>query len=78
MLPFRKGDIYLFPDSLKAAIYTLVALELSGRQRPSVICAGCGSYFIPGHGRQRFCEDACRKRSWHQKHKKEVQDGRSY
>lgn len=69
VLPFRKGEIFMFPDSLLAAVYTLFAMELSGRQRPAIICHGCDKYFIPKHGRQQFCEEACRKRKWYRDHK---------
>ena len=44
VLPYRKSEIYFFPDCLRGALYTLFMLELSGRQRPAMLCArpGCG------------------------------------
>ena len=65
VLPFNKGEILMFPDSLLSAMYTLFALELSGRQRPSIECAGCGVYFPPQHGSQRYCRQSCRKQRWY-------------
>ncbi len=64
VLVWRPGEIVLWPDSLLAAMYAQFALELTGRTRPAQQCPGCGIYFIPSHGRQRYCEEACRKRHW--------------
>jgi hypothetical protein len=60
----REG-LYFAPDSLLASLYTLFALELSGRDRQRTLCArdGCGRYFIVRHKRQRYCNDNCRKRA---------------
>ena len=72
VLPFRDGAIYFSPNSLLSAIYIHFALELSGHDRPSVVCArpGCGNYFSPHHGRQKYCSVACRKSAYDQKNKK--------
>jgi hypothetical protein len=64
VLPFRQGDVYLFPDCLLAAMYVLFALEVSGKQRPAQMCRECGRYFVPQHGLQQYCEDRCRKRRY--------------
>lgn len=66
VLPFLEGAIYFFPDSLLSALYVHFALEVSGTPRPRSLCArpGCGRYFHPHHGRQKFCSDQCRKLKW--------------
>lgn len=69
VLPFRDGDIFLIPDCLLGAVYVLFALEVSGKQRPAIVCRGCGRYFIPTHGLQHYCDDRCRKRRYYQRHK---------
>lgn len=65
VLPYRANDLYFFTDSLLAALYALFALELTGKVRPAIICAGCGTYFIPDHGGQEYCEERCRKLRWY-------------
>lgn len=60
VLPFRRGEIAFFPESLLASLYLLFALELSGR-RQQVECQGCGEYFTPGRANQRYHNDRCRK-----------------
>ena len=71
VLPYRKGDIYFFPDCLRGALYTLFMLELSGRQRPAMLCArpGCGLYFEPAHGRQRYCNKPCQQLAYYYRKK---------
>lgn len=61
ILPFYDGEIFMFPDCLLSALYVLFALEVSGRMRPKVICRGCGTYFIPKHGSQKYCMPSCSK-----------------
>ena len=75
VLPYRKGEIYFFPDCLRGALYTLFMLELSGRQRPAVLCArpGCGRYFEPAHGRQQYCEKRCQQLAYYYRRKENVQ-----
>ena len=68
VMPFMRGDIYLWPDCLLSAMYVLFALEASGKTRPPIICTGCGTYFTPVHGRQSYCATACRKREHWRKH----------
>jgi len=67
--PFVDGEILFYPDCLLSAMYLLFALELSGRVRPSIICRGCGRYFTPVHGRQRYCDETCRKLDWYNRNK---------
>jgi hypothetical protein len=64
VIPLRDGDIRMVPDSLRAALWLHLAFETSGRQRKSLECLGCGEYFPPTHGRQKYHDEACRKRSW--------------
>ena len=61
VLPYRGGDIHFFPDCLLSALYVHFAMEVSGEQRPQIVCKGCGRYFRPNHGHQRYCNDRCRK-----------------
>lgn len=69
VLPYRANDLYFFTDSLLAALYALFTMELTGKVRPAIVCAGCGTYFVPVHGRQAYCEESCRKLAWHHAHK---------
>ena len=75
VLPYRKGEIYFFPDCLRGALYTLFMLELSGRQRPAMLCArpGCGRYFEPAHGRQQYCEKRCQQLAYYYRKKEKGQ-----
>lgn len=69
ILPFYDGEIMMFPDCLLSALYVLFALEVSGRMRPKVICRGCGTYFIPKHGSQKYCKPSCSKLKYYHKTK---------
>ena len=71
VLPFRKGEIRLFPDCLLSSLYTQFLLELSGRSRPAIVCArhGCGRYFEPAHGRQRYCDKRCQQLAYYYRKK---------
>ena len=75
VLPYRKGEVYFFPDCLRGALYTLLMLELSGRQRPAMLCArpGCGRYFEPAHGRQQYCEKRCQQLAYYYRRKGKAQ-----
>lgn len=75
VLPFRQGDIYMFPDSLLSAVYVSFALELSRSRQPRKLCAGCDRYFTPVDGRQGYHSPACRKLHWYHK-QKEKRDGK--
>ena len=72
VLPFRKGEIFFFPDCLLSALYTLFMLELSGRSRPAILCErpNCGQYFEPKHGRQKYCNTSCQKLAYYYRSKK--------
>ena len=76
VLPFRKGEIFFFPDCLLSAVYTQFMLELSGRNRPAVLCArlGCGRYFEPAHGRQRYCDKPCQQLAYYYRKKEKRQE----
>ena len=75
VLPYRKGEIYFFPDCLRGSLYTLFMLELSGRQRPAMLCTrpGCGRYFEPTHGRQRYCDKPCQQLAYYYRRKEKGQ-----
>jgi len=69
ILPFNEGEIFMFPDCLLSTLYVLFALEISGKLRPKVVCRGCGIYFIPKHGSQKYCTSACSKLKYYYKRK---------
>ena len=69
LVPWAKGEIALYPDSLLSAMYALFALEVSGKERPPRLCVGCGKYYSPVHGRQQYCDERCRKRAFRQRQK---------
>ena len=71
VLPFRKGEIFFFPDCLLSSLYTQFMLELSGRSRAAMLCArpGCGLYFEPAHGRQRYCDKQCQQLAYYYRKK---------
>ena len=75
VLPFRKGEIRFFPDCLLSSLYTQFLLELSGRNRPAIVCArpGCGRYFEPAHGRQQYCERQCQQLAYYYRKKEKGQ-----
>jgi hypothetical protein len=67
-----RGQIWIVPDCLRAALYILFALELKGGPGlPERVCPrpGCDRYFTPSHGLQRYCSDACRKLAHYHRHK---------
>ena len=74
VLPFRKGEIFFFPDCLLSSLYTKFMLELSGRDRPAVLCErpNCGRYFEPLHGRQKYCEKRCQQLAYYYRKKGKV------
>ena len=71
VLPFRKGEIFFFPDCLLSSLYTQFMLELSGRSHPATLCErpGCGRYFEPTHGRQRYCDKRCQQLAYYYRRK---------
>ena len=75
VLPFRKGELFFFPDCLLSSLYTQFMLELSGRNRPAMLCArpGCGRYFEPAHGRQQYCEKQCQQLAYYYRKKEKGQ-----
>ena len=75
VLPFRNGEIRFFPDCLLSALYTQFMLALSGRTRPTVLCprTGCGRYFEPAHGRQRYCDKRCQQLAYYYRKKEKGQ-----
>ena len=75
VLPFRKGEIFFFPDCLLSSLYTQFMLELSGRNRPAMLCErpGCGRYFEPAHGRQQYCETRCQQLAYYYRKKEKGQ-----
>ncbi len=71
VLPFRKGEIFFFPDCLLSSLYTQFMLELSGRSRPVMLCerSRCGRYFEPIHGRQKYCDKRCQQLAYYYRKK---------
>lgn len=62
--PHRRGEMYVVPNSLLGALYILFATEVSGRTRSAIRCPGCNEFFVPVHGRQKHCSNACRQRTY--------------
>ncbi len=60
----RKGEVVVMPKRLLAALYILFAQEVSGRSRQPRTCKGCQRFFVPNHGNQYYCENACSDRHW--------------
>ena len=71
VLPFRKGEIFFFPDCLLSSLHTLFMLDLSGRRSPAILCARprCGRYFEPMHGRQKYCDKRCQQLAYYYRSK---------
>ena len=71
VLPFREGEIFFFPDCLLSSLYTKFMLEISGRNRPAILCErpNCGRYFEPMHGRQKYCEKQCQQLAYYYRKK---------
>ena len=71
VLPFRRGEIFFFPDCLLSSLYTQFMLELSGRSHPVMLCErpGCGRYFEPTHGRQKYCDKRCQQLAYYYRRK---------
>ena len=63
VLPLWDRQVRLVPNSLLAALFLLFAMEISGQERTPIECEGCGLYFTPAHGRQRYHDAPCRKRA---------------
>jgi hypothetical protein len=75
LIDVKEGsEIYLVPTDLLGAIYIHFAKELVGRSTPTKQCRGCGSYFIPEHGRQIYCDERCKFKAYRQR-KKEAENG---
>lgn len=71
VLPWKRGQITIWLDSLLAGMYAQFALEVAGRSVSVKVCEaqGCGKPFVP-KPRQRFCSDRCRNRDHYRKHPK--------
>jgi hypothetical protein len=61
LLSIQNSEIYLFPESLLAAIWLMFLLEIGGRTR-FIQCQSCGAYFDARDPRARFCSTRCRMR----------------
>ena len=60
-------DMYLFPDSLLAALWTLFLMELIGKIRPH-LCDFCGNWGVMIKNRDSFyCSDRCRQAAFRKK-----------
>lgn len=72
ILPWQRGQITIWLDSLLAGMYAQFAIEVAGRSVPIKVCEaqGCGKPFEPTRRSQRFCSPECRNRSWYRQHPK--------
>lgn len=64
------SPIWLVPNDLQGALYAMFAEEVIGRTQPTQACAACGTYFLPKHGRQIYCDDRCKFKGYRQNKKK--------
>jgi hypothetical protein len=73
ILAFGENRLYFQPDSLLAALYTLLALEISGEQgKQRIACPQCGTSFVQKRKGQRYCSTECRSLAgYHRKRKRE-------
>jgi hypothetical protein len=60
------GDVVPSPKTLLGAIWTMFALEVTGKYNMAK-CPGCGQWFYPSTRRQRTCSDRCRVRVFRQR-----------
>lgn len=82
ILPFLNDKIYLFPDSLLAALWVLFLMELTGNVRIRQ-CDVCGEWKEVALTRSSFyCSDACRQKAYYKrkraKQKKEANHERTH
>lgn len=63
------------PDSLLAALWVLLALDLAGGV-PERVCAHCGKPFTPTRRDEKYCNSRCRKLAWYHRNKEGGRGGR--
>ena len=71
ILPFLKDRIYLFPDSLMAAIWVMFLMEITGNVRIRQ-CDVCKEWKEEKLTRSSFyCSDTCRQKAYYRRHKQQ-------
>lgn len=69
-ISLRRGmSLSLVPLTLRGAIYMSLLREITGEAPTSHQCPVCGKWFIPEHGRQKYCSQACNQRAYHKRKK---------
>lgn len=73
ILPFLKDRIYLFPDSLLAALWVLFLMELTGSVRlRQCDLQECGKWKEVKVTRDSFyCSNTCRQKAYYERHKQQ-------
>ncbi len=73
ILPFLKDRIYLFPDSLLAALWVMFLMEITGNVRIRQ-CDVCGEWKEVALTRSSFyCSNTCRQKAYYKRHKKQTE-----
>ena len=69
ILPFLEDRIYLFPDSLLAALWVMFLMEITGNIRIRQ-CDVCGEWKEVALTRSSFyCNNLCRQKAYYERHK---------
>lgn len=60
VLPFRKNEVRLFPQTLLSAMWLMFMWEISG-ERKVALCPNCGYWFQMSRSDHRWCSNACKQ-----------------
>jgi len=75
IFPYLESEIYMKPDCLLSAMYVLFALEIKqyvSQGYGPQLCKGCITYFVPRHGKQKYCNENCRWKTAKRRQRKNV------
>ena len=73
ILPFLEDRIYLFPDSLLAALWVMFLMEITGNVRIRQ-CDVCGEWKEVALTRSSFyCSNTCRQKAYYKRHKQQTE-----
>ncbi len=76
ILPFLKDRIYLFPDSLLAALWVMFLMEITGNVRIRQ-CDVCKEWKEVALTRSSFyCSNTCRQKAYYKRHKQQKKPDR--
>jgi len=68
VLPLRRSEIYIVPDSLLTSMWLLFMWEISGKNK-LLLCPCCGLWAEQSHKRQKYCSSACRQKEYRGRNK---------